>query len=73
MSLASASALRTSETVTCAPLRRRNRAAARPDFPSPTTRTFLPLSSIIKVLSLGFDGLFIVHRAELRAALTNAV
>ena len=56
MSLASASALRTSETVTCAPLRRRNRAAARPDFPSPTTRTFLPLSSIILGLSYGFCG-----------------
>src|ERR1039458_3903018 len=46
ISLASASALRMSETVTCAPRRRRNNAAARPDFPSPTTRTFLPFKSI---------------------------
>src|ERR1035437_9937237 len=46
ISLASASALRMSETVTWAPRWRRNRAAARPDFPSPTTRTFLPLRSI---------------------------
>ncbi len=47
MSLASASALRMSETVTWAPRRRKNNAAARPDLPSPTTNTFLPLSSII--------------------------
>ena len=46
MSFASASALRISETVTCAPRRRRNSAAARPDLPSPTTRTFLPFRSI---------------------------
>src|SRR5271166_676148 len=50
MSLASAAALRTSETVTCAPLRRRKSAAARPDLPSPTTRTFLPLSSMLTSL-----------------------
>ena len=49
MSLARASALRMSETVTCAPRRRRKRAAARPDLPSPTTRTFLPLSSIMRI------------------------
>ena len=35
-----------SETVTWAPRRRRKRAAAKPDLPSPTTRTFLPLSSM---------------------------
>src|SRR5271170_168905 len=46
MSFASAAALRTSETVTCAPLRRRKIAAARPDLPSPTTSTFLPFSSM---------------------------
>src|ERR1700733_4746978 len=45
MCFASASALRRSETVTCAPRRRRNSAAAKPDTPNPTTRTFLPLSS----------------------------
>src|ERR1700733_12231180 len=45
MCLASASALRRSETVTCAPRRRRKSAAAKPDTPNPTTRTFLPLSS----------------------------
>src|ERR1035441_7606073 len=48
MSLANCSALRTSETVTWEPRRCRNSAAAKPDFPSPTTRTFLPLSSIIR-------------------------
>src|SRR5581483_2875731 len=47
ISRASASALRTSETVTCAPLWRRKSAAARPDLPSPTTKTFLPFSSIM--------------------------
>ena len=47
ISLASASAERTSETVTCAPCRRKNNAAASPDFPRPTTRIFLPFSSII--------------------------
>src|ERR1017187_10389663 len=63
ISLASASALRTSETVTCAPFRRRNRTAARPDFPSPTTKTFLPLSSIILGLFYGFrDFLSVIKR-----------
>ncbi len=50
ISLASASALRTSETVTCAPCRRRNSAAASPDLPRPTTITFLPLSSMLSSL-----------------------
>src|SRR5579875_3436465 len=47
ISLLSISALRMSETVTCAPRRRRKRAAANPDLPRPTTRTFLPLSSMV--------------------------
>jgi hypothetical protein len=40
----------------------------QPDFPSPTTRTFLPLSSIIFVL-LTLRALFIVHRGAARARL----
>ena len=47
ISFSRASALRTSDTVTCAPRRRRNSAAARPDRPRPTTSTRLPFSSII--------------------------
>src|ERR1700678_1124902 len=46
ISLAKAAAERMSETVTCAPCWRRNRAADRPDLPNPTTRTFLPFNSI---------------------------
>src|SRR5580692_9626020 len=62
MSLASASALRTSETVTCAPRLRRNNAAARPDLPSPTTRTFFPFSSIIRTYPFGACDSSILHR-----------
>src|ERR1700761_3170809 len=46
ISLLSAAALRRSDTVTCAPRRRRKRAAARPDLPSPTTNIFLPFTSM---------------------------
>ena len=43
--------VRKSETVTCAPRRRRKSAAAKPEIPNPTTRTFLPLSSTRESLS----------------------
>jgi len=49
MSFPSASALRLSDTVTCAPLRRRKSAAARPDLPRPTTNTFFPFSSMLLI------------------------
>src|ERR1700761_323396 len=49
ISLLRAAALRWSETVTWAPRRRKNSAAASPDLPRPTTSTFLPLSSIANV------------------------
>ena len=57
--------MRTSETVTCAPCGAETDAAARPDFPSPTTRTFLPFSSIIRdpILRLRPRDYLIVHRA----------
>src|ERR1700733_6342642 len=46
ISFASASALRTSDTVTWAPWRRRNSAAATPALPRPTPSTFFPFISM---------------------------
>src|SRR3984885_13152947 len=52
ISLLSAWALRRSDTVTWAPRRRKNRAAARPDLPRPTTSTFFDFSSMWGSMSL---------------------